>query len=273
VVTTFQGAGAADGINECGLAAHLLYLEATDFGERDPEVPGLHAGLWAQYALDRAATVGEALALLDEVQVVMMEARGTRATVHLALEDAGGDSAIIEHLDGKPVVHHGPQYRVMTNDPPYDEQLRLLAGLDLSSPHDDMPLPGNVNPRDRFQRASYFSALLPEPRGERAAVAGVMAIARNASVPFGAPYREFGVYDTEYRTVCDLTSRCCYFEFTTAPNVIWTELEQARLRAGRTGHDAGSRRHRPPRRGLGCLPGRPDPLLNAVTGASRVRTA
>ena len=36
-----------------------------------------------------------------------MEARGTRATVHLALEDAAGDSAIIEHLDGKPVVHHG----------------------------------------------------------------------------------------------------------------------------------------------------------------------
>ena len=190
LVTTFYGVGAVDGINERGLAAHLLYLEATDFGPRDPHVPGLHAGLWAQYVLDQAATVGEALALLDEVQVVMMEARGTKATVHLALEDAAGDSAIIEHLDGKPVVHHGPQYRVMTNDPTYDEQLRLLAGLDFSHPSDDMPLPGNVNPRDRFQRASYFSALLPEPRDEREAVAGVMAIARNASVPFGAPYSE-----------------------------------------------------------------------------------
>ena len=81
-------------------------------------------------ALDQAATVGEALALLAEVQVVVMHARETKATVHLALEDAAGDSAIIEHLDGKPVVHHGSQYRVMTNDPPYDEQLRLLAGLD-----------------------------------------------------------------------------------------------------------------------------------------------
>ena len=232
VVTTFQGAGAIDGINERGLAAHLLYLEATDFGERDPEVPGLHAGLWAQYALDRAATVGEALALLGEVQVVMMQVRGTRATVHLALEDAAGDSAIIEHLDGKPVVHHGPQYRVMTNDPSYEEQLRLLAGLDFSHPSDDMPLPGNVNPRDRFQRASYFSALLPPPRDERAAVAGVMAIARNASVPFGAPYSEFGVYDTEYRTVCDLTNRCYYFELTTAPNVIWTELDKLDLQPG-----------------------------------------
>ncbi len=232
VVTTFQGGGVVDGINERGLAAHLLYLEATDFGERDPEVPGLQAGLWAQYALDQAATVGEALARLDAVQVVMMEVKGTRATVHLALEDATGDSAIIEHLDGKPVVHHGRQYRVMTNDPPYDEQLRLLAELDFSHPDDDMPLPGNVNPRDRFQRASYFSALLPAPPDERAAVAGVMAIARNASVPAGAPYSGFGVYDTEYRTVCDLTNRCYYFEFSTAPNVIWTELDKLDFEPG-----------------------------------------
>ena len=129
LVTTFYGTGTIDGINERGLAAHLLYLEATDFGPRDPDMPGLHAGLWSQYALDQAATVGEALALLAEVQVVVMHARETKATVHLALEDAAGDSAIIEHLDGKPVVHHGSQYRVMTNDPPYDEQLRLLAGL------------------------------------------------------------------------------------------------------------------------------------------------
>ena len=162
-----------------------------------------------------------------------MEARGTRAAVHLALEDAAGDSAIIEHLDGKPVVHHGPQYRVMTNDPPYDEQLRLLAGLDFSSPRDDMPLPGNVNPRDRLQRASYFSRAASRAAcDEREAVAGVMAIARNASVPFGAPYSEFGVYDTEYRTVCDLTNRCYYFEFTTAPNVIWAELDKLDFEPG-----------------------------------------
>jgi len=232
LVTTFQGAGTIDGINERGLAAHLLYLEETDFGPRDPDMPGLHAGLWAQYALDRAATVSEALALLADVQVVMMEARGTKATVHLALEDNAGDSAIIEHLDGKPVTHHGRQYRIMTNDPPYDEQLRLLAELDFSHPSDDMPLPGNVNARDRFQRASYFAALLPAPRDEREAAAGVMAIARNASVPFGAPYSDFGIYDTEYRTVCDLTSRCYYFELTTAPNVIWAELDNLGFEPG-----------------------------------------
>lgn len=226
VVTTFYGVATVDGVNERGLAAHLLYLSETDFGPRDPEVPGVHAGLWAQYALDQASSVSEALDLLAEAQVVMMDARGTRATVHLALEDTAGDSAIIEYLDGRAVVHHGPRYQVMTNDPSYDEQLRLLAELDFSHPSCDTPLPGNVNARDRFQRASYFSALLPAPRDEREAAAGVLAIARNVSVPFGAPYGDFGVYDTEYRTVCDLTSRRYFFEFTTAPNVIWTDLER-----------------------------------------------
>ncbi len=120
----------------------------------------------------------------------------------------------------------------MTNDPPYDEQLALLAELNLSEPSRDLPLPGNVNPRDRFQRASYYRALLPEPRSAREAVAGILAIARNASVPFGAPYGEFGIYNTEYRTVCDLTDGRYLFELTTSPNVVWVDLANLDLRAG-----------------------------------------
>ena len=38
-----------------------------------------------------------------------------------------------------------------------------------------MPLPGNVNPVDRFQRAAYFRALLPKPKNEREAAAGILA--------------------------------------------------------------------------------------------------
>ncbi|HET6607927.1 MAG TPA: linear amide C-N hydrolase [Rhodopila sp.] len=107
LVTTCYGIGSVDGVKEHGLAGHLLYLNATDFGTRDIGKPGLHAGLWLQYALDNARTVTEALAILDNVQIVMVEAHGHKATVHLAMEDATGDSAILEHIDGKVVVHHG----------------------------------------------------------------------------------------------------------------------------------------------------------------------
>lgn len=232
LVTTVYGIGTADGLNEKGLAGHMLYLNATDFGPRDEGKPGIHAGLWLQYLLDNAADVDEALRILDDIQVVMVEARGRKATVHLAIEDASGDSAIIEYLDGKPVIHHGKDHRIMTNDPPYDEQLKLLEALDFSKPSRDLPLPGNVNPRDRFQRAAYYGAMLPEPKTEREAIAGVLAIARNVSVPFGAPYGEFGIYNTEYRTAINLTDRRYYFELTTSPNVIWVDMSMLSLEAG-----------------------------------------
>jgi penicillin V acylase-like amidase (Ntn superfamily) len=232
MVTTLYGVGTADGLNEKGLAAHLLYLNTTDFGGRDSRRQGLQAGLWAQYLLDNGADVKEALALLSSIQPVMVSVNGHKATVHLAIEDASGDSAIIEYINGKPVVHHGRQYRIMTNDPSYDQQLALLKQQDFSNPSSTMPLPGNVNPRDRFQRAAYFSALLPQPKNDREAVAGMLAIMRNVSVPFGAPYKGFGIYNTEYRTVSDLTDRRYFFELTTSPSVVWADLAGFDLRPG-----------------------------------------
>ena len=210
----------------------MLFLKSADFGPRDTSKPGVNGGLWAQYLLDNAATVNEALALLDNVQVVMTEARGTKTTVHLAIEDASGDSAIMEYVGGKQVVHHGREFKIMTNDPTYDEQLALLKKLDFSKPGSDTPLPGNVKPTDRFQRIAYYLPMLPEPKSEREAVAGVLAIARNVSVPFGAPYKGFGIYNTEYRTVIDLTNKRYFFELTTSPNVIWANLAKFKLAAG-----------------------------------------
>ncbi|HEV7423188.1 MAG TPA: linear amide C-N hydrolase [Mycobacterium sp.] len=225
LATTVYGIGTVDGLNERGLAVHGLYLKSTDVGPRNANLAGLQTALWAQYLLDQAATVAEAVALMDAVQLVMVSAHGFDATLHLAIEDVDGDSAVMEFANGELVVHHGREFTLMTNDPTYDEQLKLLAAQDFSHPSSAMTLPGNVNAVDRFQRAAYYSALLPKPVSERQAVAGVMAIMRNVSVPFGAPYADFGVYNTEYRSVCDLTNRTYFFELTTSPSTIWVQLE------------------------------------------------
>lgn len=232
LATTLYGLGTVDGINEKGLAVHGLYLQAADFGSRDPGRPAVVATLWLQYLLDMAATVAEALALLEGIDIVKVTAHGHDSNLHLAMEDAGGDSAIVEYVGGERVVHHGRQFTLMTNDPAYDQQLALLAEQDFSHPSSTMPLPGNVNAVDRFQRAAYYSALLPEPTSEREAVASVLAIMRNVSVPFGAPYHDFGIYDTEYRTVADVTHRRYFFELTTSPNVIWIDLDRLNLADG-----------------------------------------
>jgi penicillin V acylase-like amidase (Ntn superfamily) len=232
LVTSIYSIGTVDGLNERGLGIHMLYLNAADFGARDATKPAVHAGLWGQYLLDNAENVADALRLLDGIQIVMAEAHGHKANLHLAMEDASGDSAIVEYIGGKPVVHHGHQFRIMTNDPTYDEQLALLKQQDFSKPSSEMALPGNVNPRDRFQRAAYYSALLPQPKNQREAIAGILAIARNVSVPFGAPYKGFGIYNTEYRTAIDLTNRRYFFELTTSPNLIWADLMKFDLNAG-----------------------------------------
>ena len=232
LVTTIYGLGTVDGLNEKGLTVHGLYLQAADFGTRDPAKPAVAATQWLQYVLDQAATVDEALTLLEGVDILKVSAHGHDSNLHLAMEDAGGDSAIVEYIGGHQVVHHGRQFTLMTNDPTYDEQLALLAEQDFSHPSSTLALPGNVNPVDRFQRAAYYSALLPTPSTEREAVAAVMAIMRNVSVPFGAPYHDFGIYNTEYRTVTDLTNRRYYFELTTSPNVIWIDMDRLNLAAG-----------------------------------------
>jgi penicillin V acylase-like amidase (Ntn superfamily) len=228
VVTTIYGIGTADGINERGLSAHMLYFPPADYGVRDPSRPGLQAALWAQYALDTSSTVDEALANLAKIQVVKIsiQAHGTtqNATVHLAIEDATGDSAILEYIDGKLVVHHGRQFRVMTNAPSYTEQLKLLSTLNFTNPTMNTDVPGNVNPVDRFQRATYFLNVLTPPTTQRQAVAGMFTLIRSVSIPYGAPVNG-STFDTEYRTVGDLMNRQYFFELTSAPNVIWTDLK------------------------------------------------
>ncbi|PRC62168.1 choloylglycine hydrolase, partial [Mycobacterium sp. ITM-2017-0098] len=61
------------------------------------------------------------------LHVVTIEVPGQNrlATLHLALSDAGGDSAIVEYIDGRQVIHHGREYQVMTNSPIFDKQLAI----------------------------------------------------------------------------------------------------------------------------------------------------
>ena len=56
-IVSFEG-GSTDGLNEKGLAAHLLVLDESQLEAPDnrPVLPGTH---WAQYVLDNFATVKE----------------------------------------------------------------------------------------------------------------------------------------------------------------------------------------------------------------------
>jgi choloylglycine hydrolase len=73
VVAAGFDAGTADGMNEKGLVANLLYLTESEYvtpSDKDPRKT-LSISLWAQYALDNFATVAERSPLSkDEFYVV-----------------------------------------------------------------------------------------------------------------------------------------------------------------------------------------------------------
>jgi choloylglycine hydrolase len=224
------------GINEAGLSVNLLYLAESDFGERDDTLKGVCCSVWAQYYLDCFATVAEAVEAAKSIQVVPFKVvhKGElgESYIHMEVADASGDSAIIEILDGKPVIHHGKQYRVVANSPTYDEQLALMKeyeGLGGSK-----PVPGGSQSDERFVRGAYYAQMLPEdPASYQAAVAGVLSIMRNMSTPFGMDDPDKpNISATRWRTIADLTNKRYYFEFADMPNVVWVDMDKLNLDEG-----------------------------------------
>ena len=128
VVASIYEGGSADGMNEKGLVANMLYLAESEYPSDDDKRPGVCISAWAQYFLDNFSSVEDAVtdAKKESFRVVPVVApNGMKGSVHLSLSDASGDSAIFEFVRGKLVVHHGKEYQVMTNSPIYDKQIAI----------------------------------------------------------------------------------------------------------------------------------------------------
>lgn len=235
LVATEHDQATTDGMNERGLGAHVLWLAESDFSRPDAKLPGVSMSLWAQVFLDQFATVAECVQFMRDTPFEvwpMVEPDVDRsAAVHLALDDAGGDSAVIEYIDGSQRVHHDSGYAVMTNSPPFDQQLAHLRRYDGFGGH--QPLPGTTEAADRFVRASYYLEHLPRPRSRREAVAELLSVMRNAAQPFGVPDPSRpNISSTLWRSVSDLTNLVYYYESSFSPNLIWVKLEGLRFGKG-----------------------------------------
>jgi choloylglycine hydrolase len=235
VVTSIYEGGTADGINEKGLVANLLYLAEAEYPPANDTRPGMCITAWSQYVLDSFATVEEAVVELkkETFRVLPVVApNGAKGSVHISLSDATGDSAIFEYVQGKLVVHHGKQYQVMTNSPVYDEQIALnkywqqIGGT--------VMLPGTNRAADRFARASFYINACTQTDEPREAVASVFSVMRNVSVPRGIRKsdNEPNISSTIWRTVIDHKQKVYYFENTASPSPVWVKLNQINFAAG-----------------------------------------
>ncbi len=237
VATAYDELITTNGMNERGLAAHMLGLNGSDYGTRNEKIPGISIKLWIQYYLDNFQTVAEAVKYTQShsFQIVsFIHPKAGYVQLHLALEDATGDSAIIEYINGEPRIYHDRQFTVVTNSPSYDKQLENLkqyAGFG-----GDKPLPGTTFPADRFVRAAYYISHMSEPQSNREAVLKLLSVMQNAGQPYGtlSPERsEDGtIYESLWRTVSDLTNHIYYFNSTMSFNIFWVSLDKFNLTPG-----------------------------------------
>lgn len=234
MAVSFYGVATACGINDKGLVANLLYLAESDFGPSTAGRPNLSIAGWAQYVLDSHATVAEAVAALEKEPftiVAPMLPNGVPGVAHLAFSDPSGDSAILEYIGGRLKIHHGRAHTVMTNSPPFDDQLALNASW--KEIGGDVMLPGTVRASDRFVRASFYVNAIPGSITGKRAIASVFSVIRNASAPLGisTPGKP-NVSSTIWRTVYDQKDRVLYFDSATSPTVFWVPLERLDFSAG-----------------------------------------
>jgi len=228
VITSSWDVGTSDGVNEKGLEANILWLAESEYPQFGPHTrPGISVSIWAQYMLDNFATVSEAVAALQKEAFVVVTDKvpGTdkKATVHLSLSDATGDSAIIEYLGGKQIIDHDRKYQVMTNSPTFDQQLALNAYW--KEIGGTVMLPGTNRASDRFVRASFYVNAIPRADDPDRAVAAVFSVIRNVSVPYGITTPDQpNISSTRWRTVFDHKRKVYFFESAVAPNVFWVNL-------------------------------------------------
>jgi hypothetical protein len=100
----------SDGMNEFGFAAGTMYTSKAE-SDKDPSKSTVFSLEAIRFMLDRAKTVGEAIGVLNGINIdfpVM--------PCHFLIADASGDSAVIEFVSGKArIIKSGTGYQVSTN--------------------------------------------------------------------------------------------------------------------------------------------------------------
>lgn len=154
VAASVYGCASTDGVNDAGLVANILFLSESEF-DTHGAAPTLSVAAWVQYLLDSCATVAEVVDAMQSGAFAIVAPTlptavlgDAKATVHLSVSDARGDSAVFEYVGGTLRVHHDASFRVMTNSPTFDRQLAVNAYWD--DVGGDVMLPGTSRGADRF---------------------------------------------------------------------------------------------------------------------------
>lgn len=235
VVAVSYDGGVTEGMNERGLIMNALFCKGTTYRTSDDgKLPTMSLAVLVSYFLDNFATVDEVqkwLAGNDFAIYGQDFDQGTTATLHWAITDRSGMTLLMEYQQGELKTYASRDYRVLTNDPPFEQMLAIdnywqqVGGRNM--------LPGTVRSADRFARASFFIRHVPADVDYRRAAAEVVSVLNNVAVPLGYEFDDApNLSSTQWRSVADSQNLIYYFGLTTELSMFWIDLQQLDIKAG-----------------------------------------
>lgn len=206
------------GMNQYGLSASILWLQQSVY-PKAPERPTIADNLWAQYFLDNAKTVKEAIKLASTIDVEPTVFHGQTVLLHLFLHDKTGDAAVMEYIHGQLKIYHGKNLPldVLTNDTYTQSQTYLKTYQGFGG---KIPLPGDYSSQARFVRAANFLKQIPKFNSLDQAIKYMFVALNGIAEPKTSPW------PTVWSVVYNLSDKIIYFRNIDNSNIRSVQLNQ-----------------------------------------------
>ncbi|WP_343209374.1 choloylglycine hydrolase family protein [Anaerolentibacter hominis] len=227
----------ADGVNEMGFAAAVLYFPG--YAQYDPATaprtskPPIAALELVNFLLGLCGSVKQAAELLPSIQIVGTEDPITNSTapLHWILADQSGACLTVEkmadglHLSDNSigVLSNSPDFSWhMTNLRNYmnvtpEQKSQASWGMTSLSPFGQgagtTGLPGDYTPPSRFVRTAYLKSHITPPADKTEAVLSCFHVMENVTIPKGVVVTDRGTSDyTQYTAFVDLSRQEYYYK-------------------------------------------------------------
>lgn len=226
---------AIDGFNEKGLSIGALWFPGTQYPQDPKNAPEktvsvADVGSWI---LGNFSSVQEAKEALSKIQIYTAAVPGfaEMPPIHLSLQDASGQAAVLEFIDGKMQLFDNP-IGVLTNAPDFPWQLTNLRNYINLTALNAQPIkldgtvlggtgqgsgllgiPGDWTPPSRFVRIAIYKQALAKPKNAQGAVLAAVHLLNSVDIPYGT-IRAFKDRDYDYTqwiVIKDLTNKQLYY--------------------------------------------------------------
>ncbi|MCF6766866.1 linear amide C-N hydrolase [Thiotrichales bacterium 19S11-10] len=216
----FIGNSLLDGMNTEGLSISALFLPGTKYPKYDKNDARNALSIYdlSDYLLSMASSTDEAVKLVQNIQIVESSLKAISGIfvkdipIHISIRDQYGDSAVIQFIDHKVVIHHLGS--VLTNAPSYPDLInytsaynnllgtqqsnasfikqsknyhlisqQILKPVKQLSTAQALVLPTDSSSHSRFVKAQYLLSHLPRAKTTREAINQADLIINKLVVP------------------------------------------------------------------------------------------